>query len=77
MAPMVLNQLEKARQAAGRQCHGVPIGQRGQERPEFKIKPGGKVREESWLSAIPPRYLWWALFVGITLGLAACSFSNH
>ncbi|HWE94929.1 MAG TPA: hypothetical protein VG269_13270 [Tepidisphaeraceae bacterium] len=74
--PMVVNLLEKVRKPVQRQKSGVPRGQRHQERPEFKVMPGGKIKGESWFSAIPFWWLCWLIPVLLGVGRLCCSF-NH
>jgi len=57
MGPMVFQSAGKSPTGRRAPAKGVPFGRRNQEQPEFKIKPGGKIREVSWLSALPARWL--------------------
>jgi len=79
MEPTIVNLLDKVKEGAERQRAYAPKGQRRQtpERKEFKIKPGGAIRNESWLSAISIR--WVLVFVVFALGVArlSCSVTNE
>jgi hypothetical protein len=78
MLPTVANLLDKTRQAAQRQRKGVPFGQRTREgNTTFTVKEGGKVRGESWLSAIPYSLVWWAVIVAAIIGRTACSLQGR
>jgi hypothetical protein len=79
MQPEITDLLDKVKEAALRQRAGAPRGHRRQtsEKKEFKVKPGGAMKDESWLSAISMR--WILVFVAFALGVArlSCSFSNN